>query len=295
MHKGSWDDLRFVLAVAEGGSVSAAARVLGVNHATVLRRVAAFEEAQGAPIFDRTPQGYVVLPDRLRVIEAAREASLAMETVARLIRGAEKQLSGAIRVTSTDTFCHAVLPDVVADLVRGADGVSIELICSNSHIDLGRLNADIAVRPAETLPEDLRGEKAGVLGFAVYANAGPAAPSWLALRGSLSRAKAAAWMEAEVPAARISGGADSFLVLRELVAAGQGRAILPCCLGDPDPRLTRLLDAMPPMSVPIWVASHADLAAIPRLRSIRARIVASLRDRAGVLSGTVASQGQRLS
>lgn len=295
MHKGSWDDLRFVLAVAEGGSVSAAARVLGVNHATVLRRVAAFEEAQGAPIFDRTPQGYIVLPDRLRVIEAAREASLAMETVARLIKGAEKQLSGAIRITSTDTFCHVVLPDVIADLVRGNDAMSIELLCSNGHIDLGRLSADIAIRPAETLPEDLQGEKAGVLGFAVYANAGPSAPTWLALRGSLGRAKVAAWMEAEVPSARISGGADSFIVLRELVAAGQGRAIMPCCLGDPDPRLTRLSDAMPPISVPIWVASHADLATIPRLRSIRARLASALRDRAGVLAGTVPTQGLRTS
>jgi DNA-binding transcriptional LysR family regulator len=289
MHKGNWDDLRFVLAVAEGGTVSAAARVLGVNHATVLRRVAAFEAAQGVPIFDRTAQGYVVLPDRLRVIEAAREAAQAMDTVARLIKGAEVQLSGSIRITSTDTFCLHVLPEIIPGLVRGADHLSIELICSNLHLDLGRLGADIAIRPALTLPEEMAGERAGVLGFAAYSNPQASATTWLALRGALARARATTWLETEIPASHIIGGADSFVVLRELAAAGQGIAILPCCLGDTDSRLTRLSDAMPHMTVPIWVASHADLATTPRLRSMRARLVTALHGKAALLAGTDAA------
>ena len=58
MHSTNWDNLRFVLSVANHGSVSAAARALGVNHATVLRRVAAFEEDHGGAVFEKTATGY---------------------------------------------------------------------------------------------------------------------------------------------------------------------------------------------------------------------------------------------
>ncbi|MBS0563422.1 MAG: LysR family transcriptional regulator, partial [Proteobacteria bacterium] len=71
--RANWDDLRFVLAVIQEGSVSAAARVIGVNHATVLRRVAAFEAAHGLALFDKTARGYRIPPDRAQVIEAARD------------------------------------------------------------------------------------------------------------------------------------------------------------------------------------------------------------------------------
>lgn len=283
MHKGSWDDLRFVLAVAESGSVNRAARVLGVNHATVLRRIAAFEEAQGAAVFDRTAQGYVILPDRLRVIEAARDAAQAIDAVARLMHGAGQKGPAPIRITSTDSFCLMLLPAVIADIRQSLPDLSVELLSSNAHLDLSRLSAEIAVRPAPKLPDELCGEEAGKLGFAVFA-APDGAATWLALKGSLARSIAASWMEENLPEGTVTGGADSFLVLRELAARGMGRAVLPSFVGDSDPRLVRVRAAMPPMSVPIWVASHADLSGARRLTVLRTRIAAAIRDRAAELA-----------
>lgn len=280
--RANWDDLRYVLAVAERGSVSAAARALGVNHATVLRRIAAFEEAHGAPIFDRGPQGYTVPPDRLRVIEAAREAAAAIDTVNRLIRGAEAQITGTLRITSTDSLCIGVLPEVVAGLQAALAGLRIDLVSTNAHLDLGRLGADISIRPALRLPDDMRGEQAGVLGFAVYA--APGAPDiWLGLRGVLQRAAVGALVEGETGA-----GSDSFVVLRELAARGLGRTILPCCLGEPDLRLRRIETGLDLPLVPVWVASHPDLADSPRLSRLRRRIVRALRDRAALIAGPYA-------
>lgn len=287
MHSNNWDDLRFVLAVAESGSVSAAARVLGVNHATVLRRIAAFETYHNAVIFDRTQHGYAVPPDKLRIVEAAREAALAIDTVARMIRGNGLPLSGTLRITSTDTFCLAVLPPILAQIQARASGLRIELLCNNAHLDLARLNADISVRPALKLPDDLRGEAAAVLGFAAYQALRGGPETWLGLRGTLTRSPAAIWMDRSLAPEVIAGGADSFVVLREMVAGQMGRAILPCCLGDADPRLTRTNDA-PPMSVPIWVASHVDLADAPRLRSLRGQLVEGLKAQARVLAGVLA-------
>lgn len=287
MHRDNWDDLRFVLSVAETGSVSGAARVLGVNHATVLRRVAAFEARHGVAVFERTPTGYSVPRDRLRLIEAAREAEAAHQSVARLIAGARAPLAGAVRVTSTDTFCFAVLPAVLRRIKAEAPDLRIDLLSSNAHADLARIEADIAVRPAARLPDDLAGEAAAELGFAAYAPAeAPDMPAWLGISGPLSRSTVVMdWIRAHVPQAQMRGSSDSFLILREMVAAGQGCALLPCVLGDGDARLRRLADRDPVRSVPVWVASHVDLIDAPRLAAVRARITAALRADADRLRG----------
>ncbi|MCX7646536.1 MAG: LysR family transcriptional regulator [Rhodobacteraceae bacterium] len=286
MHRENWDDLRFVLAVAETGSVSAAARALGVNHATVLRRVSAFEDRHGIRLFNRTATGYEVPRDRARLIEAAREAEAAHLAVARIVAGARAPLAGAVRVTSTDTFCVAVLPAVLARLRVEAPDLRIDLLCSNEHADLARIEAEIAVRPAPRLPDELVGEAVAQLGFAPYAPADrPETTRWLGLSGSLTRSPAADWMRAQAAGQALAGAADSFVVLREMVAAGQGRAVIPCVLGDGDPRLVRLDTGGERVSVPVWVASHADLADAPRLSAVRRRLGAALRADAARLAG----------
>ncbi len=290
MHsKENWDDLRYVLAVAEGGSVSAAARSLGVNHATVLRRIAAFEERHGVELFDKSARGYSVPVDRIRVIDAAREAETAMLAVERIIKGAQAPLRGVVRVTSTDTFCSGLLPEILADLRHRQGELRIELLSNNAHLDLARLHADVAVRPTNQLSEDLTGEIAARLAFDVYAAAGSSVTRWLGMSGPLSRSTVAAWMAEEHPPEPVIGAADSFVTLREMAAAGLGRAVLPRILGDPDPRLERQAGLMPEMAVDIWVASHVDLADVPRISAVRKLLVDGLAAQADRLAGRAPS------
>ncbi len=275
MQRANWDDLRFVLAVAENGSVAAAARVLGVNHATVLRRIAAFEGRHGGEIFERTVRGYAVPPERMRLIEAARDVEAAVLAVDRLIEGAQAPLSGVVRITSTDTLCNTLLPRVLADISAQAVGLRLELQCSNAHLDLGRMQSDIAVRPALNLPEDLAGVCAGDLSFGIYATP-EGGERWVAPARVLARSAPAEWVAEHVPASMIAGTADSFVTLREMAATGMGRTVLPDVLGRDDPRLERLDGVMPEMSVPLWVATHADLTASPRIAVVRDRLVEAL-------------------
>ena len=279
MHSQNWDDLRFVLAVAEEGSVSAAARRLRVNHATVLRRVAAFEARVGLQLFERTAGGYVIPPDHFRVIEAAREAAAAIAAVERVAQGVEMRLTGRLCVTSTDTFCQTVLPGLVRDLTAEGDGLMVELSCTNARLDLSRMEADITVRPAVRLPEGLIGEQAGVLGLAAYGPAMAPTAGWLGLRGPLDRSRMAEVMDREQPGP-LPAAADSFVILREMVAEGLGNAILPDVLAAQDPRLVPLDRSEMRLEIPIWVASHADIGGSSRLRAFRARIRAGLQDRA---------------
>jgi DNA-binding transcriptional LysR family regulator len=282
MHNENWDDLRYILAVAEGGSVSAAARTLGVNHATVLRRVAAFEERHGVSLFEKGARGYTIPPDRLRIVEAAREAEAAIAAVGRLMQGRAAPAAGRVRIATTDTFSLTVVPPILAAL-ESPGGPRFELLTSNGHLDFSRLHADITVRPAARLPDDLAGEQAGDLAFAAYGR--PGATGWLGVRGALAASPVAAWLAETTAPDALAGSADSFPVLRAMAEQGLGRAILPCILGDASPVLERLPEGPKGLSVPIWVASHVDLAEAPRLRNLRAAIAEGLARHADALAG----------
>ena len=284
MHNENWDDLRYVIAVSELGSVLRAARRLGVNHATVLRRVSAFEERHGAPLFDRSRQGYRLFPDKAHVIAAARAAEAAMAEVARLATGAQAGLKGLVRITSTDTLAYRVLPDFVTRAGVGLDGLRVTLQSSNQHIDLTRERADLIVRPAERLPEDLVGRIAGQLRFAVYASPGAADGRWLSLSGPLARTAAARWMAETLPEERIGSGADSFLTLAQLAGKGAGRVVLPTMIGEEDPALVAVDAGMPPFSVPLWVARPADAPADAAVKLVETRLAVFLATRLGMHS-----------
>ncbi|WP_347309757.1 LysR family transcriptional regulator [Defluviimonas sp. SAOS-178_SWC] len=291
MTRENWDDLRFILAVAEEGSVSAAARRLGVNHATVLRRVAAYEHAAGFEIFDKTARGYVVPGARKRIIDATREVDRAVQAVGRMLQGSRAPLAGEVRVTSTDSFCQYVLPPIVARLRHVSPNLRIELLCSNSHLDLARTHADITVRPAVKLPDDLVGETSAMLGFGLFRARGIQGDAWLGISGPLARSRVGQWIAAEVDASQIAAAADSFLVLRELAAEGQGMTILPDFLGTEDARLERVAGRMPDIAVAIWVASHSDLADVPRIAETRRALTRALATIGARLRGTAGAEG----
>lgn len=285
MHRDNWDDLRFVLAVADSGSVSAAARRLGVNHATVLRRVAGFESRLNTALFERNAKGYRVPPDRVQVVTALREVQDAILAVERVLKGATEPLRGELNVTSTDTFCQRILPEIIAGFSDQAPDLRINLVCTNAHVDFDRLSADITVRPASQLADGLFGESACKLGFGVYMRKGSKTPRWLELKGPLAGSTPAKWMRETVSADQIFQGGDSFLVLQEMAAFGAGKTILPHIIGREDPRLIELSEVMPKMDVDIWVASHADMANSPRIRAGQAMLLAGLKQQADRLTG----------
>lgn len=279
MHRQNWDDLRFVLAVAETGSVSEAARNLGVTHATVLRRVASFEERHGEPMFLRGARGYSVLPDKLAVFEAAQEIENAVMAVDRLLTGSAA-LKGPVRITSTDSLCQTVLPRIIRDISEAYPDLQVSLNSANRHLDFSRLAADITVRPAEQLEDSLIGTKAGALAFGVYrAKSGTAEPEkWLTLEGPLARSKPGQWMASNLRKSQFGVGSDSFMVQLSLVAAGAGQSFLPTMVAQGDPRLVEVKTDMDRMAVPVWVGSAADMAHTPKVKRVSAMLADGLRD-----------------
>ena len=266
MHEPNWEDLRYVLAVADTGSVAAAAKSLSVAHTTVLRRIASFEADSGARLFERTARGYRIVPDRAKSFEALRTAGTAIEAARAEIDASVVAPGEILRVTSTDMLCATFLPSVLQAMRRDNPGLQVALLSSNAYLDLAHGHADLTLRPALDLPADLLGDCVAHLGMSVYGT--PGAPEeWLGVTGPLTRSVAGQWLRDKCAApATVT---DSFVVLAELLATGAGRSILPCLLGDADPRLHRLSGDAPILRVPLWVAGHRDLGDSRRIRRFR--------------------------
>ncbi|WP_069299974.1 LysR family transcriptional regulator [Neptunicoccus sediminis] len=289
MDRDNWDDYRFILAVAEHGSLNAAARVLGVNHATVLRRVIGFQDRHGIRIFDRARNGYRLRADQGGLIAALSDVRRAMDSADRAVTGQGAGVRGPVRITSTDSFCATILPEMIAGLQATHPELKLDLLSSNQPLNFEQLDAEVTVRPADKLPEGLSGTEVARLGFAVYANEtlqfDPASPPWLALSGPLLRSRAGKWQQSQIEESTIVGAADSFITLRGLCSAGLGLALLPCFLGDGHDALQRVAGYPRQMETGIWVANHRDLDAVPRILACRMYLGEEIKRQSALLRG----------
>ncbi|MEL7150186.1 MAG: LysR family transcriptional regulator [Pseudomonadota bacterium] len=267
------EDIAIVLAVVDHGSVSAAARSLGLNHATVLRRIADFETRTGVRMFDKTTRGYQVCPDRADMIEVMRDAMEGMGAVDRLLDQARPKLQAGLRLTTTDTLAHYVLPQVLPGLIRTMDA-PIEVTVDNAHVDFARMQAHLTVRPAMTLPPELSALPAGQIRFAVFGPLESDVP-WLGLTGPLARTKAATWVRAQP--GRIVAYGDSFMALAAMAGQGMGRTVLPTYVGAATPNVTCLATPKDLPKVPVWVGSHADFGRSRRVLQARKALAGALK------------------
>ena len=295
MHKLNWNDLQIIQSVAESGSATAAATALGVNHATILRRINAFEENQGVKLFERHRTGYRPTPAGLALLKTAQQISSSVDVIQREILGQDSRLTGAIKLTTTDSIALSCLPKYIKEFAQLYPDIEIELVMTNLRLDLSKLDADISIRPSRNPPEQLIGRKACNLAFAAYsASDGNEENQQLGLEDltdvldvsqTLKNSPVGTWMSESLPQANFVARADSFPALRELAATGLGVAIIPCCLGDPDPRLKRLTSPIPELETSIWVLTHPQLKSSARISALSNFLAKALRRDRALLEG----------
>jgi DNA-binding transcriptional LysR family regulator len=272
-----WDDLRYILAVASAGSLAGAARNLGVNHTTVLRRVGAFEARLGLQLFERMPTGYVLTVGGEELVAAARQIDDTVTSLERKLAGQDLRLSGAIRVTSTDTLMVSILPEILAEFRAAHPGIGIEIALSNVMLNLTKREADIAIRPAKDPPETLVGRRIAKIAFAIYGSSqylsrrrktdDLAGHQWVGPDDSLADTSVAQWMRSELPESEVVLRADSLLGMREAARVGLGLAALPCYLGDTSPGLVCMHRPIAAMQTMLWILTHEDLRRTARIRA----------------------------
>ena len=147
-----WNQARAFLVTAEEGSLSAAARALGLTQPTLSRQVAGLEEALGVTLFERTPRALLLTQAGTELLEHFRGMGEAARRVSLTATGQSEAVTGKVVITATNGMATYVLPRVLEGLRTRAPGLQIEIIASNETSDLRRREADIAIR--HTRPQD---------------------------------------------------------------------------------------------------------------------------------------------
>ena len=296
MHNYRWSDLEYVLAVAGAGSVAGAARQMGVNHTTVLRRVQAFEQRMGVRVFERLRTGYRPTPEGEVYLDAAKSIETTLTDLDRKLAGSDQALSGPLSITSTDNIMPMFL-DAVAAFSRLHPGVMIDLRVANVALSLDRREADIAVRASSQPPEHLVGRRVCDLQFSIYATPELAEREaetaiedrrWLGLEAPLSGSTAGEWMAEMIPSSQIVGCANSFNALRDLAVRGLGFAMLPRHVGDATTLLINVPGPGPMPETGLWLLSHKDMLRSPRVRIASEFLYKGLRANREKFSGVTA-------
>jgi DNA-binding transcriptional LysR family regulator len=278
MHDLDWDDLRFFLAVSERGSVSGAAKLLNVNHSTVLRRLASLEKRLGARLFDRVPDGYEMTAQGEELRNQLRGIREQIEIAQTKLRGRDLGLDGAIRITTTDTLMHGLLMPYFAEFHALHAAIQLEIAVNNTFLSLTRREADVALRPSNTIPETLIGRRAGRLRSAIYGSKSYlkrnhkkkawADHDWVAPDESLAHLAQAKWMRENIPEARIPTRVDSLLGMVAAVRNGMGLGLLLCFLADGEKDLVRLADPFDELDTDLWILSHPALKGVVRIKAL---------------------------
>lgn len=281
-----WDDLKLVLVLSRGETLSAAARVLGVNQTTVSRRLEAAERRLGAAAFDRL-DGHLSLTELgealVRHAERMEEEALAASHAA--LQG--QTLSGTVRITAVDSLLSCLVVPHIPDLYRMYPALRLDLAGSQTNANLHRREADIALRLAMPAPgagsAGLVVRKLMELEVAVYGKAGtdPERLPWLGYEDALRDIPESRWLgdvlaadQHPDSAGQVALQASSASLLLRAVECGLGRAVLPCIVGDRGNGVRRL--GRPVLSRPVWMVVQEDVLRSRRVRTVADWLIACL-------------------
>jgi len=293
-----WDDIRYFLAVSRGGSVRAAAKSLGVNHATVLRRIAQLEERLGALMFEKLPAGYRLTAAGDEVLELAKQmeaSSLKLET---RVLGRDQSVRGLLRVTLAPPLAnHLLMPDF-ANFARLHPEIEMEILSFGELANLTNREADVAIRVVydrKTLPLNLHGLKGPEVFGGVYMSrdrltawrAGAPDPiRWIviSIHGIPEWAREGEVRATGVPF-RTTDGEAQIVAVRQ----GLGMTTLPCFVGDADPLLVRVPGTDLHMHGTLWLLTQGETRKTKRVRLFTEFVSRRLAAYAPLLSGQTTS------
>lgn len=276
-----WNDIRYFLAVAQTGSLSAAARELRVSQPTVGRRIREFEYRTGARLFERLDQGYVLTTAGQDILDTARSMAQAANTIEQRVGGEAGRLSGRVRLTTTEGLGSCWLAGRLPRFTEQYPQIELELMIGATLLDLQRREADVALRIGTPGTDTLVGRRLGCIGCGLYAS-----QAYLAGRGeptSLDDLADHTIIEsvgeiAEVNQVRrlrelasiVTVSMRSNSMLAQIAAVRAGLGIMPllhyAVFGEPE--LRRVLARDFDLQLELWLLTHHDLKQTKRIRAL---------------------------
>jgi DNA-binding transcriptional LysR family regulator len=275
-----WNLWRTLLGVLDEGSLSGAARALGLTQPTVGRQVAALERALGTPLFVRSPTGLVPTESATSLRSQAEAMASLAASLERTAASRADDVSGAVRITASEVVGIEVLPPIVAALHARHPALKVELVLTNRVQDLLRREADLAVRMTPPRQAQLVARRIGAIEVGLHARA-----DYLARHGTPRRLEDLAAhtlvgydqptdfirrAEKSLPGLRRERFAlrsDSDVAQLALIRAGAGIGACQVPLARREPRLVRVCPKAVTLKLETWVTMHEDLRHSPRCRA----------------------------
>ena len=270
----AWDDLRFFLALARAGSLMAAARTLGVEHSTVSRRIGSLEGSLGLRLFDRLPRGWRPTPEGVRLITQAenveREVAMLRHSAAEI-----DALAGEVRITAPPVLLTMVVVPGLGEMMRTYPGLVPVLIGARRTSDLGRAEADIALRLGSVEGPDLVTRRIahvtyGLYGRPEHVSRAPGRRIYIGLDKGQSDVPQTRWLEARrrSEGSRIGMRSNDMTAQIGAARAGLGLALLPRFAVRSAPELRELEEGEPFEARPLNLVMHSDIRRAARVRMV---------------------------
>ncbi|MDH3232353.1 MAG: LysR family transcriptional regulator [Alphaproteobacteria bacterium] len=273
-----WDDLKVFLAVARAGSLRGAARALGVNHATVTRRLKALEAGLGTTVFDRTPDAFVLAQAGEELLRSAERIEDEILAAQRLIAGRDADPAGVVRISMPWAVMHGFLAEKIVAFSVRYPTIELDIELSDAFSDLSRREADVSIRMAHEVTDDVVGRRLGQYAKAIYASPeffksrdpsdrqnGEAV--WIGWGGEEAAGRASWTRQTPFPELAVRHRMPTHALQVAAAKAGLGLTMLPCFLGDTEPGLVRAPGASPIPDRSLWLLLHDDLRKAARVRA----------------------------
>jgi DNA-binding transcriptional LysR family regulator len=273
-----WQDVRTFVALARHGSLSAAARMLSVNHATVARRLHSLEQSLGEKLVERRPEGYVLTPAGTHALEAASDMEQAAQILGRGMTDGTP--SGLVRINSSPGLSAGFLTSRLATLAIRYPRLDIDLAPALRSISLERHEADIAIRFDKPDDGDVIARPLTTVGYGFYGTEGTcqateagADPVFIGFNEADAHLSAAAWMTKHFPRARVAFRAKDQFLQSIAARSGAGLALIPHYIGRSDP-LLRVCDlgALPP-SRDVFILTRSRDRQNPSIRAVADEVI----------------------
>lgn len=276
-----WNRARAFLVTAEEGSLSAAARALGMAQPTLGRQVDALEKELGVVLFERVGRGLTLTPSGLELLDHVRAMGDAANRMSLSASGQSQSVEGKVGIAASEVYAAFLLPPIIARLRDEAPGIEIEIVTSNEASDLLRREADIAIRNFRPTEPELIAKKIRDVPARLYA-----APSYLEKIGNPTGPedlREADFISIDKSGALLKGLSawglslteenfpiftENYLVMWELVKHGIGIGVLDGNIGDAEPLVERVLPDMEPLMFPIWLVAHREVSSAKRVRLV---------------------------
>src|SRR5262245_12809082 len=287
-----WEDVRYFVALARHGTLSATARALRVNHATVARRVASLEMLIGRALFERRAKGYVLTPEGKAVLDEANAMDEAAVSVLRRL-DAGTEFSGLVRLAAGRVLAERFLIDRLRAFHERYPAIDLEVIGGSRVVSLAKREADVALRYVAPTEHALVGRRVGTITLGLYASAAyrdklkaGQTPAFIGFDEDSNFIDDAKWMARQFGSQRFSFRTNSQTTQAAAARAGYGVALLPrfiVATHEPDLVQVSLGGRLPVRDV--WLLIRRDLAKVPRVRALADYLVEVFQREQRLLAG----------